>query len=389
MQILISALSRFTSPTGICRHAANLCHALADRPDVERITFVLGTWQSYYEDFFNKEASGKIDFISVDVRNTSVARNFWFLQGLPALAQSRQVDLVHLSFPVPVRRNNTCKTVVTLHDLYPYDCPEVFGYPNVLFNRFFLRTCLTNVDGIACVSHSTQSRLRALFSPRIAQKAHVIPNIVSMDPTTAKEPANWPNCPFVLVVSQHRRNKNLGLAVRGFAELRNRGIIPSDTRLVIVGSTGPETASLEASIRLTGVEHETMVLSHVPESCLHWLYQNSLLLLLTSTVEGFCLPLIEGLRFSCRIVCSDIPTLREVGGDNCQYFSLTEAPIDSLAAAATRSLSLPKSLPADLERFSFQQVGGAYVRFYSGLLSESRMPKTNDRPQVSSVISKP
>ncbi len=379
MHVLISALSRFTSPTGICRHTANLCRALADRPEIDRITFVAGTWQDYYGDLLDGVGSGKVERLRIELRNSSVSRNRWFLFGLHAVAGSRGADIVHLSFPLPFRRIHAGTTVVSLHDLYPYDCPEVFGYPNVIFNRVFLRSCLKNADGIASVSHSTQARLYDLFPDYVARKSHVIPNIVYLNGTKVPEPPNhWPDRPFVLVVAQHRRNKNLGLAVQGFAELRRREIVPTNTRLVIVGSPGPETESIQAMIRRTGIACDTTLLSQIPESCLQWLYQNSLLLLITSTVEGFCLPLVEGLRFSSRPVCSDIPILREVGGDQCQYFSLADSPVDSLVAAAQCALSLPKPQGLDLERFSSQQVGAAYVKFYSDLLNVSRLPDTTD-----------
>lgn len=389
MRILISALSRFASPTGICRHAANLCRALADRPEVEHITFVTGAWQGYYHDLLNGIASGKVENLPVDLRNNSISRNRWFVSSLFAVARSRHADIVHLSFPLPFRRNDIGRVAVSLHDLYPYDCPQVFGYPNVLFNRFFLRSCLDNVDGIASVSHVTQARLHALFSARIARKSRVIPNIVSLSGVTAEQPTHWTDQPFVLVVAQHRRNKNLGLAVQGFAELRKRGVIPPETRLVMVGSAGPDTESLRATIRRSGAERETRLISQVPESCLQWLYQNSLLLLITSTVEGFCLPLIEGLRSSSRLVCSDIPILREVGGNQCQYFSMATSPVDSLVAAAQRALSLPKPQAADLDRFSSQRAGAAYVNFYSDLLNAFPVSETiDDRQRIPSVISK-
>ena len=389
MHVLISALSRFTSPTGICRHAANLCRALADRPEVDRITFVAGSWQDYYHDLLDSAGTGKTEFVRIELRNGSISRNRWFVSGLPAIARSRDADIVHLSFPVPLRRTGTFRTVVTLHDLYPYDCPQVFGR-QVFFNRLFLRSCLNRVDGIASVSHVTQARLHALFPAQVTQKSRVIPNIACLNGTTLPAPPNhWPERPFVLVVAQHRRNKNLGLAVQGFAELRKRGIVPPETRLVMVGSTGPETESLRSIIRTSGIEHNTTLLSHVPEAQLEWMYLNSLLLLITSTVEGFCLPLAEGLRFSCRPVCSDIPILREVGGDQCQYFSLVDSPIDSLVAAARRALSRPRSEAPDLERFSSQRVGAAYVNFYVELLNVFPIPKTiDDRREISSLIGK-
>ena len=53
MHILISALSRFNRPSGICRYATNLAKCLEEIEQISRITLVLGSWQEKYfiEDF--------------------------------------------------------------------------------------------------------------------------------------------------------------------------------------------------------------------------------------------------------------------------------------------------------------------------------------------------
>ncbi|HEY3297011.1 MAG TPA: glycosyltransferase family 1 protein, partial [Armatimonadota bacterium] len=297
---------------------------LAARPEIEQITFVAGTWQGYYRELLG-DKNPKVKVIAVELRNSSIGRNRWFLFALPQLAKSVGAEVVHLSFPVPIVPGaTTYKTVVTLHDLYPYDCPEVFGFPNVYFNRLFVRTCLKYVDGISCVSESTHLRLQAVFSNRATEKARVILNVVRDSSRAEMKPNGWTDAPYILVVAQHRPNKNLGLAVRGFVELRNQNVIPPSCRLVIVGTTGPSTESIRRDVARLGVEREVMFLSSLPEDELQWLYSNCALFLATSTVEGFCLPLVEALRSSARVVCSDIPVLREVGGERCEYFSLAE-----------------------------------------------------------------
>ena len=64
-----------------------------------------------------------------------------------------------------------CPTVVTLHDLYPYEIPQNFRFPHVLVNRFILKQCLSNVDAIACVSDTTIECLRQYVSSSIAPKS--------------------------------------------------------------------------------------------------------------------------------------------------------------------------------------------------------------------------
>jgi hypothetical protein len=57
-----------------------------------------------------------------------------------------------------------CPTMVTLHDLYPYEMPMNFGFPKFIFNRMVLQQCLRNTDAIACVSETTLFRLKQVHA---------------------------------------------------------------------------------------------------------------------------------------------------------------------------------------------------------------------------------
>ena len=140
MHILIPVLHRPTKPTGVCRHAANLAKCLAKQNAVTKVSVVTGVWQrDYFEESFGL-TDKKIDLIGVDIKNSAISRNLWFLLGLPKLAKQLKPTLVHLSFPFPfIRQRFDCPVVSTLHDLYPYECPENFGFPQVWFNRHRLR----------------------------------------------------------------------------------------------------------------------------------------------------------------------------------------------------------------------------------------------------------
>ena len=60
--------------------------------------------------------------------------------------------------------------------------------------------------------------------------------------------------------------------------------------------------------------HEKVAfLEGVSESELQWCYVHCQAVVSPSTVEGFGLPIAEALLAGCRIVCSDIPSFREVG----------------------------------------------------------------------------
>ena len=158
------------------------------------------------ESSFNLNAI-RANIVSVNIPNEAFARNIWYLRELPKLADKVAADIVHLSFPAPIRRRTIrCPVVVSLHDLYPYDEPNNFGFPKVFFNRVFLEQCLGEVDCVACVSEITLSTLKARF-PRFAhRKSVVIHNCLTIGCNEPIRPATRRR-KFALIVAQHRANK--------------------------------------------------------------------------------------------------------------------------------------------------------------------------------------
>ena len=369
MHVLISAMSRFVSPTGICRHAANLAFALEARREIRRISFVTGSWQEqYYREILKLGRRGKINVVSVPIRNNSLARNLWFMHGLPRMSRAMSADVIHLSFPVPFdRRSLSSKTVATLHDLYPYDVPESCGFPRAFLMRRVLRKAIANADAIACVSQTTLSRLRELF-PRAAQKSVKIFNVVRRWEVTPRMPAGVPFRDFALMVAQHRRNKNLLLALEGFAQLRQQKVITPNAGLVIVGSAGPETPAIKRTIATLQLEGAVLTISAISDAELCWLYKHCLLFLVTSTTEGFCLPLVEAMLAGCRIVCSDIPVLREIGSVQCAYFDLKGFPLGNLLYAARKICSHAAPHQTRASEFTPEAIGEQYSDLYFKLV---------------------
>ncbi len=375
MHVLISALHRPIKPTGVCRHAANLARCLADTAIVTKVTLLIGSWQEqYFATSFNL-CSDKINIVNIDIKNSSLARNRWFLWGLPKVAAQLQPDIVHLSFPMPfIRSQFRCPVVSTIHDLYPYECPENFGKIQALFNRAFLRQCIQESDGLACVSQTTLDRFKFFFPKNPPdQKLAVIYNIVDFHNIQPQIPRGLPeqaSKTFLLTVAQHRKNKNLDLLINAYNQLLKTQKIDSATQLVIVGSPGPETENLTKQIQDLQLQTKVQLLASIEDSELCWLYQNCQAFVIPSSNEGFCIPLAEALYLSCKAVCSDIPIFREVGSPDCAYFTFAENPVQNLAEAIAQVMQQP---PCTYQPAQFSQtvVAQQYLQLYAELTQKS------------------
>lgn len=371
MHVLIPALHRPIKPTGVCRHAANLAHCLADLDRVNRITLLIGQWQTaYFEQAFHFE-SPKIQVVSVDIKNSALDRNRWFMFGLPQLCQKLKPDVIHMSFPFPfVRQWFSVPVVSTIHDLYPYEYPENFGYPQVWFNQLFLHQCIANSDGLSCVSKCSSDALVSYF-PQVQKRKQleVIYNVVDFSGIHPKRPHQLtadPADPFFLTVAQHRKNKNLDLLIQVYNNLLREERLETNTKLFIVGSSGPETETLIELVKTLKLEHQVQFFSGLDDGELRWLYEEATLFVIPSSTEGFCLPLAEALTLSCPVVCSDIPIFKEVGSETCTYFQLSSDPIVNLATAIIRSMETSCSKASSVnQKFSKPTIAQKLLDFYA------------------------
>ncbi|MBW4582607.1 MAG: glycosyltransferase family 4 protein [Tildeniella nuda ZEHNDER 1965/U140] len=365
MHVLIPALHRPSQPTGVCRYAANLAQCLAETISVRQVTLIVGKWQThYFKDLFSSE---KIKLINVDIENNSTSRNLWFLLKLPKLSNQLQPDIVHMSFPFPfIRTLFSVPIISTIHDLYPFECPENFGYPYVWFNQLFLRLCVLNSHGISCVSQVTLKELKLYFSS-LDKPTDVIYNSVDFSNTRSVAPSqlgNQPEFPFLLWVAQHRKNKNIDLLLEAYNQLLQARILSASTRLILVGSPGPETNTLYKQINSLGLQERVLMLSSISDHELHWLYQHCNVFVAPSSTEGFCIPLAEARYFGCRVVCSDIPIFREVASLNCVFFDLQLDPIKNLVEAIAQSLKLPCNQHPKEDLFSRAHTAQQYLKLY-------------------------
>jgi glycosyltransferase involved in cell wall biosynthesis len=378
MHILIVALHRPDKPTGVCRHAANLAKCLAETATVSQVTLVTGIWQKHYFETAFLLDSAKVKILGIEIKNTSIFRNLWFLYSLPDLVEKIQPDLVHLSFPLPFFRSQfSCPVVATVHDLYPFRFPKNFGYRQVLFNQVFLKQCIRNSDALTCVSQTTLEDLNFYFPIDAAdlKPRKVIYNIVDFDRIAAAIPQELKDKsdrPFILCVGQHRKNKNLDLLIKAFDQLRKENRITPDIKLLLVGSLGPETEDLIQLLQQLTLQDSVLMLSDINDQELCWLYQNCQLFVMASSLEGFCIPLVEALYFSCRVVCSDIPIFREIGSASCSYFSLSPDPIGNMVESITQALSAQKTAPNnDCDRFQHTKIAAQYLNFYAESMQNS------------------
>ena len=392
MRIVIAAVSSNRCMSGVSRHAANLAKCLLMRSEISAVHVLVAPWEEKYVSEAICRNDPRLVIHAVSLRAGTLHRNAWYYRSLPAIAEQLRADLVHLAYPSPTRAGAfPCPTVVSLHDLYPFDIPSNFGFPKVIFNRLILRNCLKNASAIACVSDSTKLRLSKSM-PEVLPKAATIFNCVESGPPPRKPSfaATWAGQPFLLCVAQHRLNKNVLFALRVFKRILASGVMPN-LRLVVVGLPGPETGKICRFVMTAGLEECVSFVDGILDAELSWCYRNCELLLAPSTIEGFGLPVAEAQLAGCRVVCSDIPAFREVGTGGCVFVPLTANAEDEFVSKVGASLRLRRPQPDWLPHLAPSTISKQYAALYErvliGVEPEAEPVRGREQGQAESSLS--
>ena len=140
--------------------------------------------------------------------------------------------------------------------------------------------------------------------------------------------------PYLLAIGTREPRKNFELLVESFLQIKTKGLIGAST-LVLAGSKGWKDRRLRRLLE-RGTSYGVTVLDYVDQGDLPALYTGADALICPSLYEGFGMPVLEARACGTRVVASDIPELREAGGDETLYVTPDGAGIrDGILAAVS------------------------------------------------------
>lgn len=172
--------------------------------------------------------------------------------------------------------------------------------------------------------------------------------------------------PFLLHVGSCIPRKRIDILLEVFARVRT---IYPELRLVKV--SGEWTQSQQQQIAQLNISQSIVHLHNLPRTTIATLYQRASAVLLTSDAEGFGLPIIEALACGAIVVASDIPVLREVGGQGVVYYSTED--VSGWVKTIEQLLANPTSAPAlnvrldEAKKYSWSNHAQIVAQSYSRL----------------------
>jgi glycosyltransferase involved in cell wall biosynthesis len=134
---------------------------------------------------------------------------------------------------------------------------------------------------------------------------------------------------YILLVTAPPPHKNTARALRAYASyVRMAGIGAANLRIVGLAGAGESFPAMVRDLRLN---EKVAFEPFVSTATLQLLYRRAKAVLVPSLVEGFGIPVLEGMASGTPVIASRSGSLSEVGGEAVQYFD----PLDETSIAAS------------------------------------------------------
>lgn len=253
------------------------------------------------------------------------------------------------------------RSLVMCHDLDAFQRVLPGSHEGSLIGRTLGKRLLEGLKAarkIVCGSAATRDELLS-FNVVPAQRVTVVP--YGVHPTCSPWPdasADREAATFVGPLDPHRAEllhvgstiarKRIDVLLEVFAAVRRRN---PTVHLVRVGDTF--TRNQERLVAKLGLASHITVLPFVDRRVLAAIYRRATLLLQPSDREGFGLPVAEAMACGTPVVASDLPALREVGGDAATY-----CPVGDVDRWTNSVAELLREHADDSEGWRIRRAGG-------------------------------
>ena len=284
------------------------------------------------------------------------------LPGDPEIVQSNSFQVIPTA---------GAKLVFVIYDISFWIYPEFTTEANRLNCQYGVLEALKLADGLLFISESGRKEFESLFPgflQRTGKYSAAIPLASRIEPPAEAKKSTEA---FWLAVGSMEPRKNYDAIFSAINLYWSRSERPSP--VWIAAAAGWKNERMKMRAHELEAQGRIRILGYVSEEQLATLYRDSLGLVFPSWYEGFGLPVLEAMQCGCPVICSDLTSLPEVGGDAPLYIDPAEP--ESICNAMILLEENPERRQqcreAGLERakqFTWSRTAQATVEFYRTIL---------------------
>lgn len=244
------------------------------------------------------------------------------------------VDIAHSPHPLllPSRRGHR---VVTIHDLHFLRRPrEVAGEVRRDYPRH-VRRSVERADLVQVVSRYTRGEVEELLGVPRSRTRVVGPGVTPPDDLEGlrRRPlAGLSAGDYLGFVGTLEPRKNVETLLKAWARVAEGLGSGAPARLALAGGGRPGyVGRLKALAAELGIGERTSFFGYVPRRDIWRFYAGAAALAVTSSIEGFCIPLIEAMAAEVPVVAVAAAAIPEVAGEAALL--VPEGDVEALAAA--------------------------------------------------------
>ena len=253
------------------------------------------------------------------------------LMEVARVAQREGADLIHSPANLGPRRSKV-PVVLTLHDMVSFRHPEwVPTRAAGWFLRWMIRGAARNARLIITDSEAAKFDIHDIL--RIPDDRIAVVVLAGGGATTSPGVARARQPGLIFSPGNRMPHKGLNILIEALS------LIPAARRPTLALTASTPQDPLRAVAKRWGVNDSVQFNGWVTRIELDELYAAAALVVLPTMFEGFGLPVLEGMSHGAPVLCSDLPVLREVGGDAAAYVEAGSAP--ALACAIDTLLQDP------------------------------------------------
>lgn len=281
-----------------------------------------------------------------------------------------QPDIVHETyyFKYPLGFSKA-KRVLTIYDMIHEKFESQFQYGDKTAKH--KAAAAARADHVICISESTKSDVIEILgiNPEKISVIHLGFDLMTNNHNVTNTVQYMDSKPYLLYVGTRGGYKNFQRFLEAYASSK---LLRSEFRIVSFGGGKFNAEELDLIEKFSLTKDQVIQLSG-DDSLLGELYINASIFVFPSLYEGFGIPPLEAMSYSCPVACSNTSSIPEVVGQAGQYFDPKDVnsiqnAIELVVTSVKTKNSLIEKGRERLNHFSWDKCANETQSVYKSLI---------------------